>query len=193
VTELRDYYATDTMIDGRSFVIRAIRPEDKQALQDGIRRQSAESVYFRFFRPKRHLSDTELAYLTELDFVDHVALGAQTREKGVDLPIGVGRYIVNDPTGEPRSAELAVMVDDAYQGRGVGKALLRHLIVIAQGTGIERFVATVLPDNQKMLAVFASTGLPVRKSYQSGLIDVSLLLSSQDYSAGETPCNSADA
>ncbi|MCH5372582.1 MAG: GNAT family N-acetyltransferase, partial [Planctomycetes bacterium] len=145
------------MIDGRKFLIRAIRPDDKQALQDGIRRQSAESVYFRFFRPKRHLSDTELTYLTELDFVTHVALGAQAREKGVDLPVGVGRYIVNESADRVRSAEVAFMVDDAYQGRGVGKALLRHLVGIAREAGIEHFVATVLPDNRKMLGVFASS------------------------------------
>jgi GNAT superfamily N-acetyltransferase len=193
VTDLRDYTASETMIDGRKFLIRAIRPDDKQALQDGIGRQSAESVYFRFFRPKRHLSDTELTYLTELDFVTHVALGAQAREKGVDLPVGVGRYIVNESADRVRSAEVAFMVDDAYQGRGVGKALLRHLVGIAREAGIEQFVATVLPDNRKMLGVFASSGLPLRRSYQSGLIDVSLILSSEDNPRGTPPCNTANS
>ncbi len=193
MTDLRAYTASETMIDGRKLLIRAIRPDDKQALQDGIRRQSAESVYFRFFRPKRHLSDTELTYLTELDFVTHVALGAQTREKGVDLPIGVGRYIVNGSADRVRSAEVALMVDDAYQGRGVGKALLRHLVAIAREAGIDQFVATVLPDNRKMLGVFASSGLPLRRSYQSGLIDVSLKISSEDDLRGTPQCNAANS
>jgi RimJ/RimL family protein N-acetyltransferase len=192
VDDLRNYRAHDRMIDGRKLVIRAIRPDDKQTLLEGIRRQSAESLYFRFFRPKRHLSDTELVNLTELDFVDHVALVAEVRERGEPTPIGVGRYLISNSSGGSRCAELAFIVDDAWQGRGVGKALLRHLAAIARKAEIQQFVASVLPDNRKMIAVFESSGLPLSRAYSCGLIDIALTLTSDSSVPGETTCDSLD-
>lgn len=154
----RDYAVHERLLDGRGVLIRAIRPEDKRELQDGLRRQSPESAYFRFMGPKRELSEQELAYFTEVDFEDHVALGVVLQDADRDVPIGVGRYIVFERDPE-RVAEIAFAVDDAYHGLGVATLLLRHLVEIARASGVRELRASVLSSNLKMLEVFFHSGL----------------------------------
>ena len=164
------------MLDGRRVHLRAIRPDDKQSLREGFHRLSGRSVYFRFFRPKRELSEEELKYFTEIDFVRHVALLAVLRQDGGEQPIGVGRYIEINDARPIRSAEVAFAVDEAHRGLGVATLLLRHLVVIAQAYGITTFEADVLADNEKMLEVFAHSGLPLHSTHEAGVIHVSLSL-----------------
>src|SRR5437870_9995133 len=90
----RHYAADEIMRDGGSIRIRAIRPDDKQRLVDHFNRLSARSVYFRFFRSKKRLTDDELAQFTEIDFIDKVALVATLGQGDDEKIIGVGRYAV---------------------------------------------------------------------------------------------------
>src|SRR5438046_1328851 len=90
----RRYCADEILRDGSSIRIRAIRPDDKQRLVDHFNRLSARSVYFRFFRSKKRLTDEELAQFTELDFDDQVALVATLGQGDEETIIGVGRYAV---------------------------------------------------------------------------------------------------
>ena len=171
---LRLYAARDRLLDGRFLLVRAIRPDDKLAIQDGLHRLSAESAYFRFFQLKRQASPKELAYFTELDFADHVALIAIV--EGAALVVGVGRYIVCDEVESIRAAEIAFAVDDAYHGRGIATILLRHLAKIARAAAISEFRASVLPDNHKMLRVLAHSGLPQEHTTEDGVVEVRLSL-----------------
>ena len=115
---LREYESRETLPNRRSVLLRAIRPDDKQSLVDGLKRLSAESIYRRFFSVKTRLSEAELSYLTEVDFRTHVALVAVVREDGANVPVGVGRFIVIDSC--PSAAEVAFTVDDGHQGLGIG-------------------------------------------------------------------------
>ncbi len=162
-SDLRSYAAEEILRDGGSIHVRAIRPDDKDRLLDHFSRLSARSVYFRFFGAKRRLTDSELASFTELDFVDRVGLVATLLGDGGERIIGVGRYVAHLRPGGGRVAEVAFAVDDAHQGRGIGSVLLAHLIGIARAAGIEEFEADVLGENNKMLEVFAATGLVVRR------------------------------
>jgi GNAT superfamily N-acetyltransferase len=133
---LRHYTARDRLRDGRDLLVRAIRPDDKPALLDGLHRLSAESAYFRFFQVKHEPSPNELVYFTEVDFAGHVALVAIVEEEG-PLFVGVGRYIVCDDVDESmRAAEIAFAVDDAHHGIGIATILLRHLATIARAAAI---------------------------------------------------------
>jgi RimJ/RimL family protein N-acetyltransferase len=171
------YVAHDTLVDGSEIVIRAIRPDDKPLLQEGMHHLSSESLYFRFFGHKRELSDGELKYFTELDFVHHVGLAAFLEDKGREIPVGVARYIMSDDTKLTDSAELAFAVDEQYQGRGIGKLLMKHLTIIAHEEGLKKFTARVMADNVKMLAVFETCGLPKTKTYDElGILDITLEL-----------------
>jgi acetyl coenzyme A synthetase (ADP forming)-like protein len=165
------HYATDALLrDGTSIRIRAIGPDDKASLLDHFRRLSPESVHFRFFIFKKTLSEAELAYFTEIDFVDHAALAATLREGGEERFIGVARYIRSGRGGRREGAEAAFAVEDAHQGLGIGTLLLEHLARIASANGITRFEADVLPENRRMLEVFERSGFRVQETLGTGVV-----------------------
>ncbi len=116
---------------------------------------SEESRYRRFLSPKPSFTSAELAYLTEVDHHDHEALIAIEPESGE--PVGVARY-VRDPA-QPHVAEAALAVVDEWQHRGVGTALLRHLIARARQEDVRRFRTSVLGDNQAMFRLLDQPGL----------------------------------
>src|SRR5262245_48306855 len=124
----RDYAEPVVLRDGGSLVVRALRATDKQALLDLFHRLSQESIWHRTFGAKSVLTEKELRYLTEIDFIEHVALAAVVREDSEEVIIAVGRYccLARKEDGG-RRAELALAVADAHQGRGVGTLLLEHL------------------------------------------------------------------
>jgi len=173
--DARDFVADDVSRDGAPVRIRAIRPEDKPRLAAFHRRLSAESVYFRFFEFKRELSDSDLRYLTEVDFDRRVALVA-TLDRAPDAPlVGVARYdVLPGPPGDPRRAELGIVVEDAHQGRGIGTTLLKHLLAIAHDKGVAEITAEVLPQNTKMLELVAGSGVPVRQTLEDSVIHLIL-------------------
>lgn len=162
------------MKDGTPVNIRSIRPDDKQRLVDLFQRLSARSVYFRFFHTKQQLTEGDLAELTELDFDHKAALAATVRENREKRIIGVIRYtVVAGSPAHSRRAEVNFAVTDEHQGRGAGKLLLRHLVLFARGRGITEFEAYVLPENKRMLALFAGSGFEVGRSFESGVFHIS--------------------
>jgi ribosomal protein S18 acetylase RimI-like enzyme len=165
--EPRDYAADEVLRDGTQVHIRAIRPDDKQALVDLFERLSPQTVYYRFHGVKKRLSREELVYLTELDFHRRAALVAVLRMSRAEQIVGVGRYA--SAPGEPEHrAEVALTVEDAHQGRGIGSLLLKHLMGVARAEGITELHAYVLADNKGMLRLFERTGLVVRRSAAGG-------------------------
>lgn len=174
--DAKHYWYFVTLRSGQSAIIRAIAPADKYVLQEGMHHLGAQSRYFRFLTPKDELTDDEMAYFTEVDFLQHVALMAFIigDESGTQVPAGVGRYIVT-PGTNPTSAELAFTVVEEYQGLGVGKMLLQHLTMIARAAGIARFTALVLPDNVKMLKVFEHSELKLTKKMNAvGVFEITV-------------------
>jgi ribosomal protein S18 acetylase RimI-like enzyme len=149
-----DYSAVEQLRDGRTVEIRSLRPDDRDDMLAAVDRTSMQSLQRRFFVPKRGFSDKEISFFMDVDFVDHVALVAQIDEAGGPMIAGGGRYIVT----RPGQAELAFVVVDAYQGQGIGKALMRHLLVIAREAGLKELTAEVLPENAAMLKVFTGFG-----------------------------------
>lgn len=160
MTQAAAYSVTERLRDGRSVVIRALKPEDRSAMQSAVGRVSARSLYRRFFGPKRGFTEAEVDFFVNVDFVKHVALVASVKENGKDTIVGGGRYIVT----EPGTAELAFAIVDKFQGQGIGSALLRHLVLIARESGLERLVAEVLPENAPMLAMFRKCGFVAGRS-----------------------------
>lgn len=162
LTDHSEYRALGYLMDGTPFFVRAVREWDRNALLRLFERSSQQSRYFRYFETKKSLSDAELDYYTRLDFYRHAALAAEApKEEGI---IAVGRYIEIQPPVEPRRAEVAFLVRDDYQGRGVATQLLKHLIRIARDNGIVQFEAEMLPTNTKMLEVFDHSGYELKRS-----------------------------
>ncbi len=167
-------YAADAILrDGTSVHIRAIRPEDRAELARGFAQLSPEAVYFRFFRVKQRLTEAELTQFTEQDFVRRAALVATLRVDDEDRIIATARYAVTDDApGPPHRAEVAFTVGDPFHGRGLGTLLLEHLMVLARANGITEFEADVLGENNRMLNVFAKSGLRVKRSLADGVFHV---------------------
>jgi GNAT superfamily N-acetyltransferase len=158
--------------DGAEVLIRRVEPEDKPLFVAGWERFGRESRYMRFMGAKGRLSTRELAFFTEIDHVDHEALGALDPESGDGL--GVARYLRDKD--RPHAAEAAVSVIDAMQGRGLGGALLRRLCDRAMENGIRVFTAGLLTSNRSMLRLFEKLGkvtITARKGAET-YIDVEL-------------------
>lgn len=145
-------------IDGVPLSVRRIEPGDKAALSEAFGHLSEQSVYRRFLAPLKRLTESELAYLTELDHADHEALIALTDAGEI---VGVARY-VREP-GEPSRAETAVTVQDDWQGRGVGSALLHLLAGRAREQGIDRFMGICLAENREMIQLFDELGQATKR------------------------------
>jgi RimJ/RimL family protein N-acetyltransferase len=153
MSQIADYSAQTALKDGTSVEIRALRPSDEADMLAAIERTGPSSLQSRFFVMKRHFSEKERAFFMDVDFSNHVALAAWVEEQGRRIIVGGGRYVVTNP-GE---AEMAFVVVDAWQGRGIGSLLLRHLIDIAREQGMRELTAEVLADNASMRRVFAKS------------------------------------
>ena len=174
--EAKNYSVEEVLRNGQVITIRAIRPEDSTILREEFPEVDQHSLYLRFFQNKAKITDQELRYLTEVDFIDHVALVANPVDE--TRIIGGGRYFAYEHPAKIRSAEIAFMVHDRYQGQGIATLIMKHLLIIARANGILQFEAVVLPENAGMLAVFSHTGLPMSVSRMEDVLQVSLFLSS---------------
>lgn len=145
-----------TLRDGSRVHIRPIRPDDKQRLQDGLRRLSRQSRYLRFHAPIEELSEAQLRYLTEIDYADHMAWVAEDATDPDGRGLAVARYV--RLRREPDVAEAAVTVADEHQGKGLGSILLTLLCRSAIEHGIRSLRNYVLTANEAMLRVFDELG-----------------------------------
>ncbi|HET6687181.1 MAG TPA: GNAT family N-acetyltransferase [Jiangellaceae bacterium] len=150
--------------DGATAHLRPIRPDDADRMVEFYGRVSDESKYFRFFAPYPTLSQGDVETFTHVDHTDRVALIVLI---GDDM-IAVGRYERID-AGQ---AEVAFLVEDEHQGRGVGSVLLEHLAQAARERGIGRFVAEILPHNHKMITVFSEAGYTMASQLTDGVVHV---------------------
>jgi len=140
--------------DGARVHIRPVSGEDRRLLLAGFARFGERSREQRFMGVKVRLTEAEVAFFTEVDQHDHVALGALDCETGDG--VGIGRFVRLEPRGNV--AEAAIAVVDAWQGRGLAKALLRALSARAGQEGVEHFQASVKANNRAMLRAFARIG-----------------------------------
>ena len=161
-------WETDAVLaDGSTVHVRPILPTDAAALMRFHERLGPETVRRRFFSPHPRLSDKEVTRFTTVDHRDRVAFVGW---RGGEIA-GIGRYDRVPGTDE---AEVAFVVDDALQGRGLGTLLLEYLASAAAENGIRRFSADTLFENQPMLRVFREAGFRETTSVDHGVVTVHL-------------------
>ncbi|MEZ5343178.1 MAG: GNAT family N-acetyltransferase [Acidimicrobiales bacterium] len=153
--------------DGVPVLLRPIRPDDAEQLGVFHSKQSPESIYFRFFRHRPELSDSELEYFTNIDYDRRMAFVAV---QGDEI-VAVSRYEAYKDRNE---AEVAFFVDDANHGRGLATLMLEYLAAHGRRRRFDNFTATVLPENYRMLNVFRRAGFEVKTKFDEGVIDVRL-------------------
>jgi GNAT superfamily N-acetyltransferase len=162
--DIANYSVTEHLRDQRPLIIRAIRSDDKGLVTEALRDVSAESIYRRLFTTKKEITADGLKQVTEVDFVNVVALIALLEKDGHEQIAGGGRYIRSGKSATGQRAEVAFLVVDAFQGLGIASRIFKHLVAIARGSGITQFEAEVLPSNEAMLKVFARSGIPVTRT-----------------------------
>jgi GNAT superfamily N-acetyltransferase len=146
--------------DGTPVVFRAIRPDDDERLARLFFRLSPESVYLRFFAPVPRPSAGMIRRLVTVDYVDRLAIVALAD----DEIVGVARYerlaavAPSALRADPGEAEAAVVVEDAWQGRGIATRLLWRLSAAAVDRGIHTFTGTVLAQNRPMMGLLHVLG-----------------------------------
>ena len=160
--------------DGATAHLRPIRPDDAERMVAFYGRVSDESKYFRFFAPYPTLSAGDVEKFTHVDHADRVALIMLI---GDDM-IAVSRYERLDA----HRAEVAFLVEDAHQSRGVGSILLEHLAQAARERGIGKFVAETLPQNDKMITVFSEAGYTMASRLADGVVHVAFEIRPTDHS-----------
>jgi len=157
-----------TLTDGAEVRLRPIQPEDEAALTALYERLSPQTAYQRFFTAMRRLPPDWVHILANVDYERRMAIVAV--DPAGEL-IGVARYMYDQRAGE---AEIAIVIEDRWQGRGLGKRLLAELVGYAAGRGIRRLRAYVLADNVRMLRLLRRLTVILDRNLESGVI--SLLL-----------------
>ena len=175
VTAPPAHWDSDVVLsDGRTVRVRPITPADGPALVAFHSQLSDDAVYNRYFSAHPVLSPAEVVHLTTVDHADRVALVA---ELGAEI-LAVARY--ERLPAPAADAEVAFLVSDRHQGRGIGTVLLEHLASAARERGITRFVAETLAANGRMLDVFRTAGFDERTHMDGGVVRVELTIEPGD-------------
>ncbi|MBZ5741191.1 bifunctional acetate--CoA ligase family protein/GNAT family N-acetyltransferase [Nocardioides mangrovi] len=178
-TPAPSHWEADVLLrDGRTAHIRPIRPEDREVFTEFYARVSDQSKYYRFFSPMPRLSERDTERFIHVDNVARVAFVLTLQGR----IIAVGRY----DTIKPGEAEVAFLVEDQHQGRGIGQLLLEHLAQAGRERGVERFVAEVLPDNARMIQTFRDAGYKVVSEYDEGVLQLEFSIDPTDTAIGLT-------
>jgi acyl-CoA synthetase (NDP forming)/RimJ/RimL family protein N-acetyltransferase len=164
------------LLDGSPAHLRPILATDADGLVAFYARVSEQSKYFRFFAPYPTLSERDVHRFTQVDHQSRVAFVVTI---GPDI-VAVGRYDSLDDV----EAEVAFLVEDAHQGRGIGQLLLEHLAQAGRERGVGKFVAEVLPENVRMIQVFREMGYHVEGGYEDGVMHLVFPIEPTDTAVG---------
>ncbi len=155
---------------------RAIKPSDEEEMRKLFYRFSDSTVYYRFFSHVETMPHKQMQQYVNIDYQKTLSIVATVTESGRERIIGEGRYVrLND---RPSWADLAFVVEEGYQGKGIASQLLKMLIQAALEQGIECFTADVLYDNKPMLKVFEKISLPINAVMKYGVYNLTIPLKS---------------
>ncbi|MEU4639871.1 GNAT family N-acetyltransferase [Micromonospora sp. NPDC023814] len=160
--------------DGTTVQLRPIRPSDGPGIVAMHSRFSERTRYLRYFSPYPRIPERDLHRFVNVDHRDREAFVVLAG----DRIVAVGRYERLGP--DAPEAEVAFVVEDAYQGRGIGSVLLEHLADAARRTGIANFVAEVLPANGAMLRVFSDFGYQLQRQFADGVVHLTFPIAPTD-------------
>ncbi|MBC7091325.1 MAG: GNAT family N-acetyltransferase [Nitrososphaeria archaeon] len=166
---LDEYEKIVMLKDGSKALIRPVRGEDAEDLLKMFTTLSPETVYNRFFKLRRPFTIEEVQKMTSINFDEEFALVASPLEASELKIIGDARYYVEDKI----RAEVAIVVQDRWQFKGLGTAMLQHLINIGRENNIREFYIYVLSDNAVMIHVAKKLGFRLKsQSYGISRFDL---------------------
>jgi RimJ/RimL family protein N-acetyltransferase len=163
--------------DGVPVTLRFLRADDTERIKAFFYRLSPESIFYRVLEYRTTITDDEAHRLCDVDGVQRVAIAATYLDNGAEQIIGVARYGLFDPE-QADTAEAAVIVEDSFQGRGLGKLLVKRLVQYALAHGVHHFVATIHVNNSRILQFIQRSGLTFKRNLSGGNWDVMIELDS---------------
>lgn len=164
-----DLLGTVCMRDGTVLRARPIRPDDEPRLVELFHRLTARTVYQRFHAPFHRLPAAWYHEFANVDYESRLALVAEDLSVSPSAIRAVARW---EPGEDPGVSEIAMVVEDGWQDRGLGTRLLEALIAAAEARGIHRFAAEVLADNARMLRVIRRVGVIRRGDLSHGVLSI---------------------
>lgn len=159
-----------TTRSGERVLIRPVKPTDESLLRDLFYGLSRETIYQRFFGAKKYMPHENLQRFCTIDYDAEMTLVATVCENDLERVVGWALY--SAPRAGGRLSEVAFVVADDWQGRGVGTQLLRRLIEVAEARGVRGFVAQTLATNSRMLRVFEKCGYPVEERPNGDVVEI---------------------
>ena len=145
--------------DGTEVLLRPIRPEDEPLERDFLSTLSEESRRTRFFSVSKNISHEWLVVFCNIDYDRHIAIVAEVKENEERKIFGVARLILNP---DFNSGEIAVLVHDRFQGKGIGRKLMEMVIKIGRWKGVHEIYGEVMTDNKKMLGLCRKLGFTTK-------------------------------
>ncbi|MGD8958659.1 MAG: GNAT family N-acetyltransferase [Desulfobacteraceae bacterium] len=154
-------------VGGEIVTIRPVKRVDERRLQEHFYNLAEEDIISRFFHLKKRFGRSEMEKILEIDYVKNLSIVALVGEFGFGRIIGVGEYLL-----EPSSnmTEVAFTVQRAYQGKGIGRLIIKKLAEAARENGISGFVAYTAPENKKMINLFHSLPYAVKSTFEEGFL-----------------------
>ena len=152
-------YHDELKVDGTPVTIRTMHPEDRDIEARFVAGLSATSRYYRFHSALRELNPAMLEHFTHVNYPHNMALIATVQDGKGEREIGVARFARYPGTD---SAEIAVVIADDWQGKGIARRLLTDLRQLAVAAGIRHLEANVLPGNRRALELVRALGFTVR-------------------------------
>ena len=165
----REFDRQVVLKDGAHVWLRAIRPDDEPRLVDLYGRLSQHTAYQRFFTAMKRLPPDWAHFFANVDYRRRMAVVAEREHEGRVELIGVGRYEASD---EEAAAEVAFVVQDGWQGRGLGAILLDDITRAGEARGIRRFRAYVLADNRRMLELLTRATDVLERKLEDGVVSI---------------------
>jgi RimJ/RimL family protein N-acetyltransferase len=164
---------TKTFKGGKTIRFRAMKPSYEEAMRRFFYRCSNETVFYRFFYSVKTMSHDKMQAYVNVDYTKEFSVVGFGGKKGENLIVAEARLVGSD---DGNAGEVAFLIDENYQGAGVGSYLMSLLVDEGKRRMLDELYAEVLPDNQPMIKVFEKSGLPLKSKFDNGVYHVTLSL-----------------
>lgn len=156
---------------GLRIFLRPVRMSDEPLLKDFFYSLTDECMHHRFISTRRDMPHERLQKFVIIDYTKEMVILAVIEQGGKEMIIGMGQYYIDE---NAHTAEVAFVVRDDYQGKGIGAELLSYLTYLAKKSGLHGFTAEVLSDNKPMLNLFERMGFVIERRAEAGVYELTM-------------------
>ncbi|MBI5074800.1 MAG: GNAT family N-acetyltransferase [Nitrospirae bacterium] len=156
---------------GLVLLMRPVRMTDEQLLKDFFYDLSSDCMYHRFISTRNSMPHEQLQKFVVIDYTREMVILAIVEQDNRESIVGMAQYFIDEKT---HTAEVAFVVRDDHQSRGIGSELLAYITLLAKRNGLHGFTAAVLMDNRPMLQLFEKMGFLVEQRAEAGVYELKM-------------------